>query len=111
MFFISIIACISCHNKQKQIPQKFDAEKWKLLDGRDFPYRDAMLDSLVYSYVLNGKPRYEVYRMLGEPSRVDKNYLFYQVAQQRLGAFVLHTKTLVIMLDSAGIVQMVKIHQ
>ncbi len=78
---------------------------------QDFPYRNAMLDDLIKSRILKGIKKGDVFQLLGEPSRTDTHYLFYRVAQQRLGALPLHTKTLVIKMDSLDVVQTVLIHQ
>ena len=55
--------------------------------------------------------RDELRQTLGEPDRVDSNYLFYTVDQQFLGPLPLHTKTLVIKMYPDSTVEWMKIHK
>jgi hypothetical protein len=93
-----LLFCFSCKNKSDQNSQeKFDKVKWSIKYGTKYPYRDKMLNHLVYNIKLKGFKKDSVLNLLGEPNRTDTNYLFYTVAQQFLGDGIpLHTKTLVI---------------
>ena len=55
--------------------------------------------------------RDEILELLGEPTRVDTNYLFYRVSQKRLGLWPIHTKSMVIQLAEDSTVNWVKIHE
>ncbi len=111
LIFLFIFSCFSCHHYKEQERIKFDAAKWKVQQENDFPYRDAMLDDLISKNFLKGINKETLINLLGLPYKNDNNYLFYRITRQSLGAFTLHTKTLVIKMDSSGLVQTVKIHQ
>jgi hypothetical protein len=121
-FYILLVVTLSSCNQAKeekpgneQTPEvrdiKFDETKWRVKKDQDYPHRDEMLDDLIESGKLKGLKSDEVLDLLGQPDRTDTSYLFYQVAQKRMGFMVLHTKTLVVKLDEDSTVQWVKIHQ
>ena len=90
---------------------EFDKTKWRKKQDRDYPYRDEMLDDLIGNKKLDGLGRDEIFDLLGEPSRIDSSYLFYQIFQKRIGFFPLHTKTLVIKLANDSTIDWVRIHE
>jgi hypothetical protein len=53
----------------------------------------------------------EILDLLGQPDKIDGNYLFYRIAQQRLGFWPLHTKTLVIKFYEDSTVEWIRIHE
>src|SRR5688500_16009134 len=116
-----LLCCLSCTSSNsdpsdttdinKATPLKFESTKWKMRVDNDYPYRDRMLNDLIASKILKGMKREYVLDLLGRPTRVDTNYLFYRVAQKRLGFFPLHTKTLVIQLSGDTLVKTVRIHE
>ena len=77
----------------------------------DYPYRNKMLKDLIASDTLKRLKKEEIINMLGEPDRIDSAYLFYPIAQERLGFFPLHTKTLVIKLSNDSTANSVMIHK
>ena len=89
----------------------FDEDKWKIKEGVDYPYRDEMLHDLVYEQQLKGLEKEELIKLLGEPDRSSKGFLYYRVAQKRLGLLPLHTTTLVIELSEDSIVKTRRIHE
>lgn len=95
----------------------FDSAKWKSKAGKDYPYRDKMLEDLMTSRQIIGEEslrdldREQILELLGEPDRVDTKYLFYQVEQKRLGLWPIHTKTMVIQLAENNQVNWVKVHE
>lgn len=89
---------------------KFDKEKWNFSTGGEFPYRQKMLNDIVRSRMLKGLKLEEVTGLLGEPARIDNNYLFYPVAKKKVVFFVLSSKTLVLQLTEEGVVGPVLIH-
>ncbi len=117
IFIITFLAVgFSCENNSKQdgadkSQQPFDKIKWVMRSGDDYPYRDKMLEDLVANVTLKGLTYKELIDVLGAPDRKDSSYLFYRVAQQRIGFFPLHTKTLVIKFDRDSTVEWRKIHE
>ena len=100
------------HKKQEAKSEKFDKTKWAIQEGSTYPYRDAMLNDLIANKRLTGTKRNEILNMLGEPSKIDTNYIFYRINQTKLGeVFTLHTKTLVIEFAEDGTARTSKIHQ
>lgn len=89
----------------------FDEQKWKTREGKDYPFRKEMLGDLMNNRNLRNLKRGEILDLLGEPTRIDTNYLFYQIEQKRLGLFPIHTTTMVIELSEDGTVNWIKIHK
>ena len=92
----------------QEIP--FDKEKWRLRDEAGFRYRRQMLNDIIGSRVLKGLTREEVLDLLGEPTRTDKNFLFYRIFENKIGLMTISTKTLVLQLNNDGVVGPVLVH-
>lgn len=107
VFFI----CTSCKDAAVENPQKeFDKVLWETKDVEgNYSNRDAMLEDLVYNVKLKGLPKQELISMLGEPDRINKEYLYYEILSNEVGAFPLHKKFLVIKLDKDNTVEWRKI--
>lgn len=127
-YLLSLLSCLSCaedrnsNNPNSSIASEnarerinldtiFDEARWKTKDGFDYPYRDKMLGNLMNNQNLRALDRQEVLDLLGEPDRIDTNYLFYQVEQTRIGFFPLHTKTMVIKFSDEDTIEWVKVHK
>ena len=116
IFLISfLIFTCSCNNNGKKTKtdisqERFDKTKWKVKEDDDYPYRDKMLNDLIANVKLKGLRQGEVIDLLGQPDRTDSSYLFYRVAQKRMGLLPLSTKTLVIKLTKDSTVEWRKIH-
>ena len=115
------LVSVSCANSEKESgPSKpevkevseinFDRKLWLSTDGADFPYRVKMIADLFKDDKLKGLTKEQIVEKLGEPTRTDKNYLFYLVSQKRIQFFPLSTKTLVIRLSPEGLSEAVLIH-
>ena len=89
----------------------FSPEKWKIKDGSDHPYRSAMLKDLVNDKDFRSLKRKEVLAVLGEPTKIDTNYLFYRIDQKRLGLWPIHTKTMVVKFTEDSLIEWIKIHE
>ena len=111
---ILLVVC-ACNNTGKHpasnLPdQKFNAAKWRVKEGEDYPFREKMLKNLVDSVPLKGIKYAQLIQLLGPPDRVDSSYLFYRVFQKRIDLFPISTKTLVIKLTQDSPVEWRKIH-
>jgi len=90
---------------------EFDATKWKVNRGDDYPYRDAMLKDLMNNDSIRQLKRNQLLELLGEPSRMDSNYFFYRIEQTKMNFIPLHTKTLVILFSEDSTIKWMKIHE
>ena len=97
--------------KEKEEEIDFDSTLWKLRDDKDYPHRNAMLNKLIKSQRIKRLKKDGVLNLLGPPDRIDNNHLFYLIAQERLGNWPLHTKTMVVKLFEDETVDWVKIHE
>ena len=95
------------------IEQIFDSNKWKVKQGKDYPYRDKMLNDILYTDTFRKLNKTELLIELGNPSyyREDKSYLHYIITQKRLFFWPLHTKVLVIKLKDDETVEWIKLHE
>ena len=116
--FISCFACKADREENADNDKKttesemvFDKAKWITKDGEDYPFRDKMLNDIVYNDTVRSQNRDEILELLGKPDRINENYLYYMVAQKRLGSWPLHTKTLVIKFSDDNTVEWIKIHE
>jgi len=114
LIFLSFITCISCQHKVKEAasPEKFDKAKWQTGVDGEYPFRDQMVPDLLYTDTLRRLKRDAILDLLGEPTRVDTNFLFYRVKQKTVGGLIpVHTKTLVIKFAKDSSVTWIKIHE
>ncbi len=110
--FISL--CISEIDKVKTERENglaFDQAKWKMKDDAGYLYRNEMLKDIMNNETLRKLNKKDVINLLGQPERIDKEYLFYTVTQQHMGFLPLHTTTLVIKLGSDGKENAIMIHE
>ena len=114
LIILSIFFLLTCNYKKQTADktQPFDKAKWATQEGDSYPYRDGMLMDLIDNKRLTGTKRNDILNMLGEPSKIDTNYIFYRINQTKLGDVLpLHTKTLVIEFAADSTVRTSKIHQ
>lgn len=112
-------ACIS-DNKNYSIdspkPESemvFNKEKWRNQEGENYPYRDMMVNDVVYNDTIRNLTKNEILDLLGEASyyREDKNFLHYTITRTQLGFWTLHTKTMVIKFSDSNTIDWIKIHE
>ena len=89
----------------------FDAKKWQTMKEGKYLYRDAMLDDMIFHDSIRALSKVEIIELLGEPNRVNENYLYYTIDETRLLAWTMHTKTLVIKYSDADTLEWMKIHE
>ncbi len=88
----------------------FDPSKWREKDGEDYPYREDMLEEVVYNDTIRSLNEDQLIGLLGEPDRKNEEYLYYRISQTKLFAWALKTKTMVIKLSDRDTVEWIKIH-
>ena len=69
-----------------------------------------MLNDFVYNDTIRSVNKTEILNLLGEPDRSTEGHLYYTIKQTRIGAWPLHTKSMVIKLSSDTI-EWIKIHE
>ncbi len=89
----------------------FDKVKWGVKEGKDYPYRDQMVNDVVYNDTIRTLGKVEIMELLGEPDRINNGHLYYMIRQSRLASWPLHTKTMVIKLSDTDKVDWIKIHE
>lgn len=117
---ILFLACFSCHSNNKDLHENdghvadpevaFDKTKWEAKEGKDYPFRESMLNDILYGDTVRSQTGDGVLDLLGKPDRTNEDYLYYMIAQKRIGSWPLHTKTLVIKLTENDTVEWIKIH-
>lgn len=114
-FFCFLILIYSCNNGIKKTETntslRFDKTKWSIKYEDEYLYRNNMLKDLISSQKINGLKKYELIDLIGQPDRIDSSYLFFKIAEQRIGLLVIHSKTLVIKLTQDSLVEWRKIHE
>lgn len=118
-----LICCLACNNEREthapnmetkpESEMAFDKTKWQLKDGKDYPYREKMLNDILYNDTIRGVNKNEILALLGQPSweRENKQYLYYMIKQKRLLSWPLHTRTMVIKLTKDNTIEWIKIHE
>ena len=116
-----LLCCFSCNNDKdvKSTPLErgeeaeiqFDKSKWSSKEDLDYPYRDQMLNDLLYNDTVRSLSKDETLYLLGEPDRINDGYHYYMIAQKRLGSWPLHTKSLVIKFSNDSTIAWIKIHE
>ncbi len=111
-----LLFALACKSRKEETldktSMKFDKAKWAIKKDRDYPFRDRMLNDLVYSKQLKGMKWDSVINRLGEPTRSDTNYLFYTILQPYIAGLVpLYTKSLVIEFNVDSTVRTTRIHE
>lgn len=112
--FVCVILTISGirdSNRKPETVMAFDAAKWKTKKGDDYPFRNKMYLDLLTNAKLKRLKKESVIEMLGEPDRMDSDYLFYRINQEHIGFFPLHTKTLIVKLSNDSTANKVMLHK
>jgi len=90
---------------------QFNKAKWRIKEGKTYPFRDQMLDDVVYNDTIRTLNKGDILELLGEPDKVVAGHLYYTVSQRRLGTWPLSTKTMVIKLTEHDSIEWIKIHK
>ena len=118
MLFMGLLACKAdrenftpgMKNKPKS-EMAFDKEKWSLKECKTYPYRDKMLNAVLYSDTLRTLNENEITQLLGQPDRLNQDFIYYRVKQTRLLFWPLHTRSLVLKFNDDSTIQWIKVHE
>ena len=89
----------------------FDKEKWKVKKGHAYPYRERMLNNVIFNDSLRSLKRNELIETLGEPTRTNNEYVYYLIEESKALFVTLHASTLVIKFKEDDSVEWMKIHE
>lgn len=116
-----LLGCIACNTETKNNSDSaeqetvneiaFDPIQWNVKDGKDYPYREQMLNNTLYNESLRMLKKDEIIDLLGEPDRINEGHLYYTISQKRLGYWPLHTKSMVIKLSADNTIDWIKVHE
>lgn len=110
---LSIIFCFlllpAC--KQQKQSKPFAPDQWRRKEGGNYPARAQMLDDLITRRDLHGISKDSLLQLLGPPDRSNNGYLYYKIAEEKIGFFTLHTRTLVFKLQSDSLVEWIRLHE
>jgi hypothetical protein len=119
VFFL--ISCYACNNEKSGYTKEmqpevdneivFNKEKWMMKEGKDYPFREKMLNDVLYNDTIRTLNKDEILNLLGEPDRIQEKYLYYMIAQKRIFDWPLHTRTVVIKFSDWDTVEWIKIHE
>jgi hypothetical protein len=94
-----------------ELQTPFDSARWAVKEGKEYPFREEMLQALVYTDTLRRLYKSDILDLLGAPDRSSDGHLFYLVAQTQLGPWPLHSRFMVIKLTPGDSVEWIKIHE
>jgi hypothetical protein len=89
----------------------FDKEKWSIKEGHSYPFRERMLNNVIFNDSLRQLKRVDLIDLLGTPSRVNNEYLYYLIEENKLLVMTLNTRTLVIKFKEDDTVEWMKVHE
>ena len=89
----------------------FNYENWNHKEGKDYPHRPQLLNSVLYNDSLRTLSKQGITNHLGDPDREQEGHLYYLISQTRLGLWPLHTRTIVVKLDDNDYVEWIKLHE
>jgi len=93
----------------KEVVTKFDKTLWLKQEGVNYPYREDMLNDVVYNDTIRQLTKDQVIELLGPPNSINENHLYYIIHQNRLGFMVLNQKTMVIKCTEEDTIEWIKI--
>ncbi|WP_297096226.1 hypothetical protein [uncultured Draconibacterium sp.] len=113
--------CVACNSEVKNYEEGmqdkpaselvFDKTKWQTKEGRKYPYRDKIVNDLVYNDTIRTLQKPQILDLLGEPDRSNENYIYYLIKQERLIFWPLHSKFMVVKFTDDSSVEWIRIHQ
>ena len=107
-----LVCVLSCNSKNSGETQrsKFDESEWAVKVGDKYPHREKMVDDFVDNYRSRNYTRDKLLNVLGAADRIDSNYLFYRISQDKFGVLPIRTKTMVVKFSDDSTIEWIKIH-
>lgn len=88
----------------------FNKKLWNESDGRDYPFREQMLNDVLYNDTIRSLKKTEILELLGEPDRINENHFYYTIRTKRLDFFILSKKSMVVKFLNDSTIDWIKIH-
>lgn len=82
----------------------FDKVKWSAKEGENYPYRNSMIGTMTSKENLptwKKMSKQELFETLGQPDRINGNYLYYKVNGDKIGFVTFRTIALVIQIKDS----------
>lgn len=95
----------------EQAPVEFDKSKWKTKENEVYPFRDQLVNQVLYNDTIRTLKKEELIEILGKPDRINDGHLYYLISKKQLGLWTLHAKTLVIKMKDDDSIEWIKIHE
>lgn len=122
LFCMIIVLCSSCKEASEKSMDtqtgqsslsSFDSDKWQIYEKGSYPFREEMLDPILYTDTIRQLKKDQITKLLGEPSYLleDSSFLYYTISKNRLGPMTLGSRTLVIKLSDDSGVEWIKLHE
>ncbi|WP_347838809.1 hypothetical protein [uncultured Draconibacterium sp.] len=117
VFVLGLACSTELENYEKGMTEKppseltFDKTLWLEKNGKKYPYRDKMLNDVVYNDTIRSLKKTEIIDLLGQPDRSNEDYIYYLVKQERLFFWPLHSKFMVVKFEPDSSVEWIRIHQ
>ncbi len=121
LIIIVFVLCLACSSDLKNYEEgmqekpvsemAFDKPKWQVKEGRKYPFRDMMVNDVVYSDSIRTLQKPQILSLLGEPDRSNDNYIYYLIKQERLVFWPLHSKFMVVKFNDDSTIEWIRIHQ
>ena len=89
----------------------FDSKKWKSKQGSDYPYREEMVNSVLYNDSIRTLTKPQIIELLGNPERTNDNHLYYLIHQRKIGMWTFKASYLVIKCTDKDSVEWIKLHE
>lgn len=104
-----MVVLVSCSAGEDNVV--FDHEKWLIKEGKDYPYREQMVEDVLHNDTIRSLSKATLIRILGEPTRENEGHMYYRIDQTRLLGWPLHTTTLVIKMENEQKVEWIRLHK
>lgn len=111
LLFVFLSSCNTTPEDNALSTIEFDSETWKQFDGDTYPFRETMYENILYNDSIRALSKNEIITLLGQPNRTNEDFLYYLIAEKKLGFWVLHTKTLVFKFNDSQKIEWIKIHE
>ncbi|MEJ2006448.1 MAG: hypothetical protein P8X57_16150 [Cyclobacteriaceae bacterium] len=113
VFCSLLVSCNSTSEESEPVEDhiNFNAKKWKTKNESGSPFREQMVNSVLYSDSIRALSKPEVLDLLGKPDRTNENHLYYLIDESNLGMWTLHATSLVIKFNVKDSVEWIKLHE